>query len=211
VSCLQSHPSVVAEGERLVRRSAWRQQRWIRRLYDRRRGDSVAAVGFKTKLKDVWDLEAFAGMLHARAVRVIALRRRHLVKLAVSTVNARRLVERTGRWNRRVGGQPLPPLTIAADELAASIDACATRQDELDRYVGTLGLETLALDYDDLLVDPDAWLGVVASFLGLGELPADSDVAKATDDDLRRAVRNYDELAIALADGPYARFFTEDA
>jgi LPS sulfotransferase NodH len=211
VSCLHSHPSVIVEGERLVRRSARRQQRWLRRLYDTRREPSVVAVGFKTKLKDVWSLDAFAALLRERGVRVIALRRRDVVRLAVSTINARRVLERTGRWNQHAGSLALPPLQVAPADLERMIENCIARQNELERYVADLGLRTLQLDYDDLLLDRDRWLGQVTAFLDLAPQPLHSDVVKATDDDLRRALANYDEIAAHFRGGPHASAFGASA
>jgi len=202
---------VIAEGERLVRRSARWQERWLRRLYDTRRAASIRAVGCKTKLKDVWNLDAFAALLREREVRIIALQRRQVAKLAVSMINARRVAEHTGRWNQHAGSDALPPLEASPEELEELIEACVARQDELRRYVDGLGLCTLRLDYEDLLADREGWLGRVTTFLDLPPAPLHSDVIKATDDDLRRALKNFDQVAAHFRDGPYASSFAGDS
>jgi len=113
-------------------------------VYDTRRDASIGAVGFKTKLKDLWDGGAFATMLRARDVRVIALRRRDVVRLAVSNINARRVVERTGRWNRHAGSPALPPLEVAPEVLERMIEH------EGLRVVGAeYELETGVVDFFD--------------------------------------------------------------
>jgi LPS sulfotransferase NodH len=211
VSSLASHPGILVEGERLVRRPGWWQRRWIRRLYDRRRDPAIAAVGFKTKLKDVWNLDAFAAMLRARGVRIIELRRRNPVKLAVSTINARRLREQSGRWNRTGETRPLGPLAVEPADLERMVATCMARQAELAAYVGALELPTLRLDYEELLTDRDRWLARVLAFLKVSDMPLRSELLKATDDDLRRALRDYDAVAKHFAGGSYAAFFSADA
>jgi LPS sulfotransferase NodH len=210
-ACLSSHPAVVAEGERLVRRSARWQERWVRRLYDRPRPRGVRAVGFKTKLKDVRDLDAFADLLRERSVRVIELGRRNLVKLAVSTLNARRLKARDDLWNRTAGTDELGPLDVAPRDLLETIRACGEAQGVVSAYVARLELATLRLEYEDLLADREAWLGRVATFLEIPARAMQGDVLKATDDDLRVAIADFETIRRALDGGPYARHLIEDA
>jgi LPS sulfotransferase NodH len=164
-------------------------------LFDAPRSRRCRAVGFKTKPKDVWDLVAFGEVLRARDVRVVSLRRRNPVKLAVSTLNARRLHERSGRWNRVASDPELGPLQVAPAELSAVIERCTAAQAEVDALVGALGLASIALDYEDLLVDRTAWLRRVTDFLGVAPLSAAGRVEKATDDDLRVALADFDAHA----------------
>lgn len=207
VSCLASHPEVAVEGERLVRQSAEWQRRWIAEFYDTPRRSPVRCVGFKTKPKDVWDLDEFATMLRERRVRVIEMRRRNVVKLAVSHLNAKRIHAETGRWNLASDGSSLAPLHATPDALAEAIEICATAQEQVGRFVGTLGLATLALDYEDLLESRTTWLERVCGFLEIAPRPLSGAVEKATSDDLRAALANFDELAAHFAGSPLAEHF----
>lgn len=208
VSCLDAHPQVVAEGERLVRLDARAQQAWLTEFYDQARPKPVRAVGFKTKLKDVWDHGAFADFLRSRELRIVSLRRRNMVKLAVSTLNARRIHALTGRWNRSADAPQLGPLETSPEELGAMVARCIAAQREVDAYVGALGLPSLALDYEELLADRSAWLARVTDFLGVDSMPLAGTIEKATDDDLRVALADFDRLRAHFASESFAADFT---
>lgn len=208
VSCLGSHPAVVAEGERLVRQDAAWQQRWIREFYGPRAAPVPASVGFKTKLKDVWDLDAFGRLLAGLEVRVIELARRDIARLAVSTLNARRLHEQHGRWNRTEDTPPLGPLAVTGAELEESMRLCEESQEELRRFVRALGRPTLSLDYEELRTDTPATLSRVLRFLDVPDAPMASSVAKATEDDLRVALADYDAHRRHFAGTRWAASFT---
>lgn len=206
-SSLDSHPQVVAEGERLVRRSAGSQRRWIRRLYRRAGRRGVLAAGFKTKLKDVWDLDAFRDLLQDHDVRVIVMYRRNTVKLAVSAINARRLRAITGRWNRRPGDAALPPFELTEEELRQEIRKCMDRDRELEAYAAALELPQIVLHYEDLLANPDERMDEVMSFLQAPAVRLRSEYLKNTDDDLSRVLVNYEALRARFADDPLGALF----
>lgn len=194
VSCLRSHPAVHVEGEQLVRQDAAWQRRYLHSLYGDARPAPVIATGFKTKPKDVWDLGGFAQVLAELDVRVIALSRRNLVKLAVSTLNARRLHESTGRWNRTAETPAPGPLAVSAEELAATIDRCAAAQAEVHGFASSCGRPVLHLDYEDLLLDRGRWIGSVLDFLELPKRELAGEVEKSTADDLRVALADFEGL-----------------
>lgn len=194
VSCLASHPEIEAEGERLVRLDAAAQDQWLRDHYTRTRAEAIRAVGFKTKPKDVRDRAAFQSLLDALDVRPITLLRRNLVKLAVSTINARRIHEATGRWNNAAGAPELTPIAIEPEELEKQIAACDMAQREVMLLAEGLRAPALPLEYEDLLADRDAVLGRITGFLGVRPLPMQAGTGKATPDDLRSALLNHDAL-----------------
>lgn len=177
-----------------MRLDAEAQRRYLRSLYLDARPAPVIAAGFKTKPKDVWDLDEFARMLAELDVRVIALTRRNLVKLAVSTLNARRLHDATGRWNRTVETPAPGPLAVSAEELATTIERCAAAQAEVTSFAAACGRPVLPLDYEDLLADRERWLGSVLDFLELPRRALSGEVEKSTADDLRIALADFDGL-----------------
>ncbi|MCE2884578.1 MAG: hypothetical protein LW806_06740 [Planctomycetaceae bacterium] len=194
VSCLASHPEIAAEGERLVRLDAVEQDQWLRDHYTRTHAAEIRAVGFKTKPKDVRDPAGFRALLDALDVRPITLLRRNLVKLAVSTINARRIHQATGRWNNAADAPELAPVAIDPLELERQIAACDAAQRDVLRLAGGLRTPALALEYEELLADLVAALGRVTDFLGVQPLPMQAGTGKATPDDLRAALLNHDEL-----------------
>jgi len=207
ISCLDSHPALDARGEKLVGRSPQSQQRWIRRLYRRGGGRRVRARGFKTKLKDVWDLDGLRAMLMAYDVRVIAMYRRNKIKLAISTINAQRLKAVLGRWNRRRGDATFPPFALEESELRSTLAQCLDRDKQLEAFVGALDLPRLTLHYEELLEALQERMRDVQVFLGVDPASIRSDVVKSTDDDLSRVIVNYVDLRARFDDGPYANMF----
>ena len=202
VSCLASHPEIVAEGERLVRQTAEWQRDWMRALYRDPKPAPVKTAGFKTKLKDVWDRGEFAALLAELDVRVITMARRNIVKLAVSTLNARRVHAATGRWNRTADSPELGPLESPATEIVGMVARCAAAQDEVLAFARTLALPSLALEYEEILADRDAFLARVTDFLGVSRHPLAGEFAKSTDDDLRRALADFDAVRAAFRGTP---------
>src|SRR5690606_27271948 len=79
----------------------------------------------------------------------------------------------------------------------------------LDDYVQRLQLPTLPIAYEELLVDRDAVLASVFSFLGVEPHPVTEKTMKHTRDDLREVVTNFDELRESVAGTPYATMFDE--
>lgn len=202
MSCLSSHPEVVAEGERLVRQPEEWQRAWMRSLYLEPKPTPVKAAGFKTKLKDAWDLDQFGALLAELDVRVITMARRNIVKLAVSTLNARRVHAATGRWNRTAASPEIGPLDAAPAEIAATVGRCEAAQLEVLDFAARLARPTLALAYEELLDDREAFLARVTDFLGVSRLPLSGEFAKSTDDDLRRALADFDAVRAVFRGTP---------
>jgi len=203
VSCLDSHPRVRAEGERLVGRRRGGQARWIRRPYRDGTRAGLAAAGFKTKLKDVRDLDAFRTILVDHGARIVVMDRRNVLKLAVSTINARRLHRVTGRWNRSRSDPVLPAFELGEDELRGVIAECLARREQVHAFASTLPLPALTLHYEDLLAAPEERMAEVLAFLDVPAAPLRSGVAKNTDDDLGRVILNLEALRTAFAGSPY--------
>ena len=185
----------------------WSQQRWIRNLYRRAERDGLRAGGFKTKLKDIRNLGAFSTLLTTRSVRIIIMDRRNTVKLAVSTINARRLHAITGRWNRRGDDPVLPPFELSEGDLRQVIAACEERREQLRAFQCTLPNPVFTIHYEELLAAPEETMRSILTFLDVPPAPLIGSVAKNTDDDLSRVIINVAELRERFADGPYADMF----
>jgi LPS sulfotransferase NodH len=215
VDALGRLPGVVAEGEMLVgvdpsqtpfgnrlRRlfrpaaddgPAHLQLIWTRNFY-RREWPGARAVGFKTKVRDVYDRHGFGRMLEEEDVHVLVLERRNLIKQAVSNLNAERVYAEHGVWNLRHDQQRPGPFEADPERFDAALRRVVFERETLDAFVRFVRRPMLRLEYEGLVRDPRAWFGAACEFLGLPAGEPVSDMRKATDDDLRRVVTNLAEL-----------------
>ncbi len=209
VEALASHPGIAARGEWLFGKDGDRQLRGARRFLTRPPQGEYSAIGFKTKLKDVRDPEEFAGLLREVGARIILMRRRNVIKQVVSRFNSHRLYEATRDWNLYDEEDRLPPATIDLTWFSGSLEEIEEEKRELESYVRDLGVPMLSLYYEDLLVDRQATLERVFSFLGVRFEPVWGRCNKNTNDDLREAVSNFDELRSHYVGTPYEQMFDE--
>lgn len=207
VDGLSRHPRIRVEGEILVGLSSEKQRAELERLYGR---PSRSAVGFKTKLKDVLDLDVLKACIQDHDLVVFRMRRRDLLRLAISRINARRLHAATGRWNRRSGDLPVSGVDVTVDELA---DALACSRDDvarLDDFIAAAGVVPCEIEYADILSEPAKVLARVQDVLGVPHRQLVSSVAKNTSQDLAAAVGNIEALRRELAGGEWASVFEVD-
>ncbi len=207
VDGLARHPRIRAEGEMLVGRSPAEQRSELARLYGRSR---YSAVGFKTKLKDVADLGHLTACIEEHDLVVLLMRRRDLLRLAISRINARRLHAVTGRWNVRSNDRPVSGGDVTVDELVEALVACRDDVARLDDFVVSTGVTPFEIEYADILAGPAEVLGRVQEKLGVEPRRVVSSVAKNTSQRLSAAVGNIDALRQALSGGPWASVFDVD-
>jgi hypothetical protein len=203
VSALQSHPDVRADGEILVKQDAGSQRRMLEERYASP-PDAGTAIGFKTKLKDVADLEGLRRRIESTPLHLLLMRRADLIRLAISRITARRLHQHSGRWNLDDRTSAAPTRPIEPPELLESIEHCLATVEELDRFVSGLPVPIRELEYADILTDPAQTLSVVQRFLGVSPQPLHSGVRKNTDQDLHLAVPNLSELLDRIADSRWS-------
>jgi LPS sulfotransferase NodH len=202
VEALDSHPAVLAAPERFVslrRAGPVAQLTWARALFDEA-PTGLAAVGFKTKLRDVLDPIGFSELLISKDVSIIHLVRRDRVKAVVSEINAARLAATTGEYNLYRETDRLPPVKIDPEQFIARLKLRATRDATLAKFVAGLSLPVLRMSYEDLLVDKQAFVRNLLEFLGAPRLPLTGRALKGTADDLSLAVSNWEEIADRAAE-----------
>ena len=207
VDGLARHPGIRAEGEMLVGRSAVEQRAEIVRLYGRSR---KSAVGFKTKLKDVADPGHLGDCIEEYDLVVLLMRRRDLLRLAISRINARRLHAATGRWNVRSKDRPVSGGDVSVDELVEALAACRDDVARLDDFVASAGVTPFEIEYADILAGPSEVLERVQEKLGVDPRRVVSSVAKNTSERLSSAVGNIDALRRELSGGPWESVFDVD-
>lgn len=188
------------------------------------------AVGFKVKASDVLDMPGFRQLMHNptampsgmnrrmsflqghspyKPTKIIHLQRRNRVKIVVSWFNQRRLLEERGDANL-FKKEDLGAITIDP----AEFDQVLKQREQVDKkladFVGSIDCPTLDLYYEGLLADEAAFFAKVCTFLGVDPIvPEQKKVFKATKDDLRQAIANFDDLYERYATTPYAAMFTE--
>ncbi len=167
------------------------------------------AMGFKTKLVDVVDPEGFADLLVRNHVSIIHLQRRNRIKAAVSYHNAQRLWEKTGKWNVYNEKDREGKLYINPVEFNQSLQRREENENNLSEFIRQLDLPTLSIDYSDLLLNLDRMLRTIFEFLKVENKPLLSKVKKATSDDLRKNLENFEELRSQYIGTPYEWMFDE--
>lgn len=213
-SALHSHPEVVSLGEEFAvlkdkGHGAAEQMAWARRFWNPPLIGTKRALGFKTKIMDILDPEGFAQLLHAKRCRIIQLHRRNTVKAAISTINAKRLHEASGTWNLLREEDRQPPTAIDPEELDRLLRLREQWDRDLEAYAARLDLPKLALTYEELLLDENAFLQRVFNFLEVKPGPVRPRTLKNTSDNLREAILNFDELRARYAHTRYAPMFDE--
>jgi hypothetical protein len=185
------------------------QLRWAARYLRGSRWRPPEAIGLSTKVADVQDPDGFAVMVRALDARAVVLRRRNEVKQVVSILRARQLRDTVGRWNLRDATGIPEPIRIDPDDLSLRLDRVRARNVETVAYAEQLGVPLLRLDYEDLLVTGGAAFARVLEHVGLPARPLTPVTVKATSDDLRRSVANFDELRERYVGTPYEAMFDE--
>lgn len=213
-SLLMNHSEINAVYERfavLKQKGAPAQEQldWVRSFFTPPLVGRKGAVGFKTKLVDVLDLDGFTRVLQEKGCHVIQMQRRNRVKAVVSRINARRLHDRSGNWNLYKEEDRMPPMNVDLQEFAQFMKEREDADHQLEEYVRRLALPTLLITYEELMTNRDAVLSKVFDFLKISHQRLEGKTLKNTSDDLRDVVLNFDELRSCYAGTPYETMFDE--
>jgi LPS sulfotransferase NodH len=213
-SLLTSHPDIEAIYERFAvlkqkNASGPEQLAWAKDFFTPPLLGKKKALGFKTKLVDILDVDGFTNLLKQKNIKIIQMRRRNRVKAVVSRINARRLYEASGNWNLYKDADRMPAMEIDPDQFAEYLAEREAADDELQAYVDQLNLPTLKIVYEELLVDKQGVLDKIFAFLNIPSKPVQEKTLKNTSDDLRDAVLNFDQLRSQYAGTIYESMFDE--
>jgi LPS sulfotransferase NodH len=213
-SMLMEHPEIQAEYEKFA---VLRQQgadgkgqlEWLDAFLTPPWIGKKAALGFKTKLVDVLDLDGFTGLLRRKHCHIIQMRRRNMVKAVVSRINARRLYEASGNWNLYKESDRLPPLDIDPIQFDQYLEERRQADQALDDYTAGLSLPKIKVEYEDLLVNRDRVMKELFDFIGVRPQELKGKTLKNTQDNLREVVLNFDDLRARYIGTVYASMFDE--
>ncbi|MGZ4677069.1 MAG: hypothetical protein ACXVLO_08330 [Acidimicrobiia bacterium] len=209
---LKQHPELETKGEPLgiiAPRGADFQLQWMRKYYRGPWFPKIGAIGILTKFPDIVDPERTAGLLHDLDARVICLNRENHVKSAVSMIRARMLKDTTGRWNKYTPDTELDAFDIDPDDFEERLRLTSERKAATVDYAENLGLPYLGITYEQLLTDAADTFARVFEFLGVAPRPVTSNTLKVTSDDLRKSVRNFDDLRARYSGTEYEAMFDE--
>jgi LPS sulfotransferase NodH len=213
-SLLEVHPDVHAIYERfsvLVQRgtTAEEQVTWAESFLTPPLIGRYSAIGFKTKLVDVLDIEKFTKILHQKKCRIIHMQRRNRVKAVISKINARLLYESSGKWNLYQEADRMPPVMIDLEMFKRYLLEREKADDELEDYVNSLRLPKFRLIYEDLLLHKTKVLSDLFKFLNIRGRELEGKTLKHTKDDLREVILNFDDLRAAYRGSKYEQMFDE--
>lgn len=214
ISLLTSHPQIQSVYERfaVMRQKGTNgkeQIEWARQFFSPPIITRYRAVGFKTKLVDILDKDAFLHLLREKNVRIIQMQRRNQVKAVVSRINAKRLHDVTGNWNLYNEKERLPAFEIDPDMFHQYLLERIQADEELTNFTEKLNLPTLKMVYEDLLVNRDRVLSRVFDFLGVDPFPVQGKTLKNTSDDLKEVILNFEQLRSKYSGTKFESMFDE--
>lgn len=152
-------------------------------------------LGFKLAWRH--DQRVFDDVIADRAVRKIILTRRNQVKMYVSE----QVAKAEGRWTHygeRSEALPQIHVDIEPDDLRRYVAVMDDFFAGTDEALAASGQTPLRLCYEDLFLPSTP--GNVLAFLGASDAALKGATPKRNPTDLRRVVRNFDEVRDALAD-----------
>jgi LPS sulfotransferase NodH len=209
LSMLNAHPAVEADGE-ILRRRVLCPLRLVKQYEAQTQspvyGFKLLSYQLRSLQSHLSDRRAFLESLVERGHRVLYLRRRNLLRHALSGLYA----EHRRRWHQTAtGAAARPAIRVHRDDLFRWLDGSAQlrrfEQEVLD------GLPHLSLTYEEHLEDPTRHadtLRRVTGQLDLAPIAPDTSLRKTTPRRLSDLATNPDAVRRWVAASPYARFLS---
>lgn len=167
----------------------------------------------KLSVRSLARLNPVQAFMNVNDVRVIRMFRRNHLKTVISQMRAVAYARQTetltgtAQWGVLKGDQPLPPINIDIGTLAERIETIRDDQEDLQSMYFR---DHLDVYYEDLNRDLSEELRRVSKFLGVDFIPEfDPPFAKATPDNLRDAIKNYDEIEHWIKSSPFDLAFLD--
>ncbi len=214
VSCLREifHEFETEEG--WTRRPQFTTRESVRAQLDRIYTSKYKASGFKYKYPTQYQFypDVYEYLLErADKLHIIYLHRKNLLKAAISKQNQLRLINMGKNSNlTEKDNVDLGKIHLDIDRALGYMNL---RQEYDRKYYEELKRfqHKYVLAYEDLLQDTRSVLKDVFSFLNVDSYyEASAKTVKITNDDIQKAVANYEELVQTLTGTEYEQFLTED-
>lgn len=145
-------------------------------------------------------------------LRVIVLRRRNVLKMAVSQQNLERIRSRAGslRISNIHDDKYLGQFHLDVDRAMREARVVADEQKILEPLLQPFE-HVLRIDYEDMIKNVDCSMRQMLRHIGVSEKPElSSKYQKATPDDLREAIENYEELESKVKGTELEAFLSDD-
>ena len=214
VSCLNSHPRVLCYPEILADVGPRRQERIVsaivnghpvekinpyasdKRYYHEPSGQKrdLEAVGFKTKLYQVRNLERFFFSLQDNAFKLIYLKRKNIIKSVLSLCNAHNLRREYGIWNAEHENRVLGAVHVDPEVFVRKLKERILLESAHEKFYEAYGGEKKIWYYEDLVSDQDGVFCALQNYLNVTHLQLSGKFFKNTPDTLSDAIENYDEI-----------------
>ena len=210
VDLLDSHPRMRCEGE-ILRNPQGDAVRFVRGRVRVAAFRGNEAYGFKFITGQTWslgrrmELRNFAEALSTDGFRHVRLRRRNLLRQALSQLRAGQTRRFHVRTDVAASALPIDPV-----QLIYTMCSMELNDMYLDRQLE--GRDPVELVYEDHLESEAARgpaLARLFELAGLDPLPPSTDLRKQTPASLTDAIANYDEVATALRATRYARYLDD--
>lgn len=160
-----------------------------------------------SQVQPLWQRTIFVRHLYDHGFRVIYLRRRDLLRHALSNLRAREF----GFHARTSETVPSAPIVVDPQALMQWLHGSASLAAFEAESLQTV--PHLSLTYEDHLADDShhqMTANTVCDFLGLAPAVVASSYRKLSPVALREAIANYDQVAQALQGTPFAVFLDQD-
>lgn len=177
--------------------------RQLRHLYDFFDDEGMRVIGSKQSIRAMESPGELLAHLAERGIVFVRMFRENVVKAAISQIRAEKYARHTqrtegqSRWAVPKGGQPLGATEIDLDLLNQRIEMMASAHQLFQEVSGGLP-RSIDIEYEALNADPRGTIASVFLQLGFDNRPIDLAYSKATPDNLRTAISNFDTIAEAL-------------
>jgi len=225
---MDSHPNIIAKGEIFgggdVTEDISRVRRKLTSLYKKRYPGEILATGYKTKLygntSPVYaDVPLFKKVISSEIGidKCIILLRHNVVKQAVSRLRTEALKKEmtqnngSDKWNIRQEQDKVAKCRLPPADIDTWIRKYEKENNEIRAFGESLGVDTLVLYYEDLMLDPDSLMLSIFGFLDVPKVQTASTLIKHTNDDLSTMIENFDELLENYRGTPYEEMFLSGA
>ncbi len=153
----------------------------------------VRYVGFKIIDNQMTERGTLLATLVRRGYRIVHIRRRNLLRHALSGL----IAQQRGVFNARHYEVPNDKYTIDPKELLLAMRHISICAQKWDLTLNTCGAPVIRTVYEEFLADKGAFFAPIFDFLGLEhvDLP-DSDFTKMTPRNLSEIIANYGDLQI---------------
>ena len=180
-----------------------------RKVLKRKCINSHKAVGFKTKLRVINDPVGFAEVLHELNVKIIHMKRKNIVKTALSEIFSNMLKKERNNYNIYNENHKLGTVYVDFKDFNWTLHLREDLNSKLEDYVSRLNLPVLSIYYENILLDLEGTLKTIFDFIDVPYEKTSSEMVKHTNDNLREAISNFDELKSHYLHTKYEDMFDE--